>query len=176
MTSTSCLELEHLNLSDYELGGLVLGLFIEAEAEKQGISADSIPEGFANQIVLLVREIEAEHANQTTLAAVLRNAALGEFSLAGRLCKEEHIRQRQFVTMANLLIAEVRKGRKGPKAGGAKTAAIQRKQKSKRNRGIKMDAERLLKSGRHPRSIAGIIAETSGLHPDTIRRILKNKN
>ena len=65
---------EALELSDYDLGGLVLGMYIAACAEPHGLLPD-IPEDFAVSVVSQVKKKEASPEN----AAVEKAWKLGDF-------------------------------------------------------------------------------------------------
>ena len=82
------LSAEDLNRPDDELGKLLLGWYVFAEAEKRGTRPDEVSEEFTRHVISLVPQIEATAARLTTIEKVLRKAAAGEFTTAGRLLKE----------------------------------------------------------------------------------------
>ncbi len=78
---------EWLNLSDYKLGGIVLGQFIAANAESFGINPFDIPEEYGIRIVERIQQLpdEYEHTPENSaLFLALRLAANGKFEMAGR--------------------------------------------------------------------------------------------
>ena len=81
-----------LDLTDYDLGGLILGLFIAAQAEEVGIPPSDVPEEFGNRVVEYVLGLKANSAKAAPLEMVLHNAALGDFEKAGKIMREDLVR------------------------------------------------------------------------------------
>lgn len=76
------------NGSDYDLGGLLLGLFITAQAEDLGIPIDQISEEFGERVRVYVSTLETEDARITSVEKALHKAASGDFESAGRLIRQ----------------------------------------------------------------------------------------
>jgi len=80
---------ESFNLPDEQLGKLLLGYFIAANAEKAGFDPFTMPQQYAERILQLARELPDDHSsaeNDSVLLAV-RLAAQGKFDAAGNKLK-----------------------------------------------------------------------------------------
>lgn len=80
-----------LEMSDYELGGLLLGWFIAVQADDLGIPferIDQIPESFAERVRQFVLTIETDTAKNAAVEKALHKAASGDFESAGKFLRE----------------------------------------------------------------------------------------
>ncbi|MBS0323745.1 MAG: hypothetical protein JSR19_07830 [Proteobacteria bacterium] len=77
--------------SDYELGGLLLGYFIAAQADDLGIPRDQIPDEFAERVRAHVLTLETATAKNAAVEKALHKAAGGDFEAAGKLLREHMI-------------------------------------------------------------------------------------
>jgi len=73
---------------DCELGGLLLGYFIAAQADMLDIPIDQIPEEFAERVRQHVLTLESDTAANAAVEKALHKAASGDFETAGRLLRE----------------------------------------------------------------------------------------
>lgn len=80
-----------LELSDYDLGGLVLGWFIAVQADDLGLPVDRIPDEFAERVRQYVLTIETATAKNAAVEKALHKAASGDFEAAGKFLRE-HMR------------------------------------------------------------------------------------
>lgn len=78
-----------LDLTDYDLGGLILGLFIVAQAEEVGIPPTDVPDEFGNRVIEYVLGLKADSARLAPLEMVLHTAAGGDFEKAGKIMRED---------------------------------------------------------------------------------------
>jgi hypothetical protein len=77
-----------LDSPNHELGGLLLGYFIAAQAVDLGIPPDQIPEDFAEQVRQRILTLETATASNAALEKALHKAAAGDFEFAGKLTRE----------------------------------------------------------------------------------------
>jgi len=80
-----------LELSDYELGGLLLAWAIGSKAEQLGLPVDEVPEKFAGLIREHIPASEATTAKNAAVEKALHKAAGGDFETAGKLIREHLI-------------------------------------------------------------------------------------
>lgn len=74
--------------SDHELGALLLGYFIAAQADDLGIPLNQIPEEFAERVRQHVLTLETATAKNAAVEKALHKAASGDFDTAGKLLRE----------------------------------------------------------------------------------------
>jgi hypothetical protein len=65
----------------------LLGWYVAAVAEKNGIPPDAIPPEFAEAVVAAVLEVEADTAHNTPVEKALHLAARGDFEKAGHIAR-----------------------------------------------------------------------------------------
>ena len=75
-------------LSNYELGGLILGLYIAFYAEKEGVPLDRIPTEFASRVIERISALEASSARLDSVEKALRLAAKGNLERAGERVRD----------------------------------------------------------------------------------------
>ena len=75
-------------LSDYDLGGLLLGLFFGLQAHDLGIPANQISDEFAERVRQYVLTIESKTAKDAAVEKALHKAVQGDFVTAGHLLRE----------------------------------------------------------------------------------------
>ena len=93
MNKTPILAAADLELPDDELGKLLLGLVIAAEAEARGVPFEQVTEKAAVKVVEAAKRSEATKAINSTIEKAIHKAAAGDFATAGRLLKE-HMKDR----------------------------------------------------------------------------------
>lgn len=86
------IDAEHFSLPDEELGKLILGWWILAQAENKGLNFQNNPQAeqiFGEKIVELTRQLPDDNANAEydSLTMALRLAASGKFEAAGKQLK-----------------------------------------------------------------------------------------
>ena len=81
-----------LELSNHELGHTILALFIGVQAERLGIPADKISEGFAKKVIEYVLTLEASSARLDSVEKALHLAAKGELEKAGERIRHHIVR------------------------------------------------------------------------------------
>jgi hypothetical protein len=59
-----------LDLTDHDLGALILGLFIAAQAEEVGIPPSEVPEEFGNRVIQRVLGLKADSAKKVVPGAL----------------------------------------------------------------------------------------------------------
>ena len=79
------------DLPDAELGKLLLGITITAEAKATGLSFDEISEEHKMHIIEKIKRTEATNAKNSTFQIALHKAAAGDPTTAGRLIREHMI-------------------------------------------------------------------------------------
>ena len=77
-----------LERSDSELGRLLLGWFIGAQADALGIPVNRIPHKFGELVVQYVLTIETATANNAAVEKALHKAASGDFEAAGKFLRD----------------------------------------------------------------------------------------
>jgi hypothetical protein len=77
-----------LDLSDYDLGGLLIGWFVMTQAYDLDLPIDHIPDEFAERVRQYVLTQEAETAKNAAIEKALHKAASGDFESAGRFLRE----------------------------------------------------------------------------------------
>lgn len=112
-----------LELPDSDLGALLLGWFIAAQADDLGIPADQIPEDFGDQVRQHVLTLEAENAKNAALEKALHKAANGNFEGAGRFLRE--LMQDGALSMAALDECATGKRRQSANAKKSRADALQ---------------------------------------------------
>lgn len=75
-------------MSDYDLGGYLLGYFIATQADDLGIAIDHISEEFSERVRQHVLTLESETAKDAAVEKALHKAASGNFEKAGKLFRE----------------------------------------------------------------------------------------
>ncbi|MBW8458639.1 MAG: hypothetical protein K0M58_09385 [Thiobacillus sp.] len=167
-----------LDLPDYDLGGLLLGWFIMAQAEDAGITVYPIPEAFAERVRLYVLTIETETAKNAAIEKALHKAASGNFEAAGKFLRE-HINNGavalKFIPIGINKLAQAKEfGRKGAEGN---------KKEGEGNRQTVLDAARAILAGRtrepSERELAKLIETKTGIPQNTVRghlaRLRKDK-
>lgn len=158
-----------LVLSDFEVGRLLLGLFIHEQATELGVPTDPIPPEFSARVVEKLPSLEAQSANNSAVEKALHKAASGDFEFAGRLIREHLLSGAEaikFVPIGKERLKQAQNfGEKGAKQNKSEGAANRKR------------VEDLYKSIRSKRSneylsqnrIAQLIAACSGMKVGTIR-------
>ena len=173
MSTVPPLDPSDLDRPDEELGKLVLGLFLFAEAEQQGISPTEIPETWANQVVSKIKEIPPQSPKNDPIAIALRYAARGKFAKAGRVLKEHCDPALENSEIFASLIEELDTHLQNRKKGAKEAAKTKKHEKAQNDLRIIGEADKLLKAGRKPRELSRIISTTTGFSADHIRIVLK---
>jgi hypothetical protein len=94
---------ECVQWTDYELGGVLIGLYVAAVAVKNRIPLDAMPLGFAEAVLAAVQELETDSAKLAAPLLALRKAALGDFETAGKLTKEYMLAGAQAIAYPRLV-------------------------------------------------------------------------
>lgn len=161
------------DLPDAELGKLLLGITIAAEAKATGLSFDEISEEHKKHIIEKIKRSEATKAENSTFQIALHKAAAGDPTTAGRLIREHMIAGARNMAARKELRIATHTRLKGPRRGGAKTAHITKALTTNRNKKIREDGLALDASG-NPRETNSKLASRFGLSSGQIRRIRKN--
>lgn len=159
-----------INLPADELGGLLFGYYIAAQASECGIPANAIPEDFAERVRQKALALDEASARNAALEKALRKAAEGDFAAAGNLFRDHMLRGAGDLKLIPIGIARLTQaahfGRKGAKVSRAE---------GERNRQTIMGAAERIRANWHgarPMSqndLAGRIARDTGINESTVR-------
>jgi hypothetical protein len=174
---------ESLSGSDDELGALLLGIFIQTQAQALGIPTDKISDAFGEIVVERVKTLQANSAGLTALEKALHFAAEGNFETSGRFLREHMMDGAKRVNLEKLAktyvpigIRKVEQSREFGQRGGA-----EKREEGRTNRDNVLAAARSIienrKSSRRPsvRELTPAIARTTNLSESTVRRHLTKK-
>ena len=110
--STECFD-----LPDEDLGRLLLGYFIAANAEPAGFDYLNIPRQYAERITQLARDLPDDHcgADNDSLLLAVRLATHGDFGAAGKKLKTHTKRGAEFMAAMDIVSNLERDAKAGAK-------------------------------------------------------------
>jgi hypothetical protein len=160
------------DLSNDELGELILSLFIAVQADELGIPADNLPEGFRGQVIEHILGLEASSARLDPVEKALHMAARGDFERAGGRIREHLIRGAIELKYVPIGISKSQQaqdfGRRGAEANKALGSANRER--------VYVAAMKILAERKSPpsdRQMARDIAKDSRMEEETVRGHLK---
>lgn len=156
--------------SDYDLGGLLLGYFIAAQADDLGIPPDQIPEEFAERVRQHVLTLETQAARNAAVEKALHKAASGDFETAGRILREYMLTSAvalKFIPIGiNKFEQASRFGREGAKSNKAEGATNESSVLKAAKEILKEWSRASPPSDRH---LAQLIEKETGIPKNTVR-------
>lgn len=167
--------LRALSGPDDELGKLLLGIFIQIQAQDFGIPADQIPDDFGERVVEYVKTLEASTASKAAIEKALHKAAGGDFQAAGKFLRESITSGADTIALEKIARQYVPIGiRKSDQAKefGSRGAASNREIGLANRQAILAAAKEILDGRtRKPtgRKLAGTVAQKTGIPFDTVR-------
>ena len=172
--------LDALSGPDDELGKLLLGIFIQVQAQDLGIPTDQIPDDFGEKVVEHVKTQKAGSAREAALEKALHFAAEGDFKTSGRFLREHMVGGANSIAIADLARRYVPTGiRKLEQARefGDRGGSINRREGLENRQAVLAVAGEIIrnrKNTRRPtvRQLAPDIARETKLSESTVRRHL----
>lgn len=165
-------------MSNYELGGWLLGSFVALQAEMLGLSLDETSLEFQKDVVERVRTLEVQSAAVAGLEKAFHKAAQGDFETAGRFLREHMTNTTYAQKFIPIGMQKMRDAAKFAKGGQA-----YQKNQGEQNREVVLAAAReiLKKRQREPgqNELAKLIEMKTGINYNTVRghlRKLKKEN
>ena len=159
-----------LDRPDYELGVLLLELFIKDRADHAGIPIDQIPFGFAERELQHVLTAESRTARNAAVEKALHKAAQGDFEFAGRLLREHMKAGAEAKKYIPIGIKKLKQAKKFVNSG-----AQVKKDEGALNRRAVLDAATEILAGRQSKrppgrnELAGVISAKIGMPLDTVK-------
>jgi len=162
-----------LDLPNDELGALLLGYFIAAQAYDLGIPPDQIPEEFAEQVRQRVLTLETALAGNAALEKALHKAAGGDFETAGRLFREHML---SGATALKFIPIGIKKSAQAKSFGN--TGTKKKKEQGAETEKTVLDAAKEILASRDTppssdRQFAQLIEPITGIPANTVRTHLR---
>jgi hypothetical protein len=172
-------------VTDTDLGQRLLVLAVVHTAESRGlipkgkVDADGsvsitrdqyeVYQSVVQSIIAALPNSEAYGAKEVAIEKAVRKAATGDYQTAGRLLREYMLSGARTLQLENAAVRESDRR----KAGGKKRAELEKQRMAKRDAEIVAMYDELLQGEWNPRDVASYLAKKRGLHPSSIRKILR---
>lgn len=157
---------------DEEIGQWLVAAWVGYKAKKAGYALDSIPKEWATALIKKTAEMDSENVGKAALESAFRKACKGDYAAAGRMLRGLKTNEAEWV-VARKFADETLRGRVKLKKMSPKGVAAKKEKAAQWQSDCIRDANRMLKSGRNSREIAGVLAERYEMSATRIRQVLK---